>query len=99
LFQPVTKINLAVNKLPNFVAFPSTGDAPNAAHFGTIHLGADRCARALYRALIAEDQMPHFKCTSLISLLIWFLYITKKKVFCTPFVHLWVKLKVYPIRR
>ncbi|GAQ78062.1 FAD/NAD(P)-binding oxidoreductase family protein [Klebsormidium nitens] len=42
--SPVTKINLAVDKLPNFTAFPSSGDAPNAAHFGTIHLGAESMA-------------------------------------------------------
>ncbi|XP_013392053.1 pyridine nucleotide-disulfide oxidoreductase domain-containing protein 2 isoform X2 [Lingula anatina] len=40
--SPVTKINVAVNKLPNFLADPNTnGTSPMPHHHGTIHLNSE----------------------------------------------------------
>ncbi|MCO5563317.1 hypothetical protein L7F22_016957 [Adiantum nelumboides] len=36
-----TKINVAVDKLPDFSVHPNKSDEPEAQHFGTIHLGAE----------------------------------------------------------
>ncbi|XP_030841597.1 pyridine nucleotide-disulfide oxidoreductase domain-containing protein 2 [Strongylocentrotus purpuratus] len=41
--SPVTKINVAVNRLPNFTAMPNKSDnTPGPNHFGTIHLNCER---------------------------------------------------------
>uniref|UniRef100_A0A1I8HQ49 Pyridine nucleotide-disulfide oxidoreductase domain-containing protein 2 n=1 Tax=Macrostomum lignano TaxID=282301 RepID=A0A1I8HQ49_9PLAT len=51
--SPVTKINVAVSRLPNFLADPNpvSGDCPDHFH-GTIHLNSDSCAMidTAYRA-------------------------------------------------
>ncbi|XP_041476921.1 pyridine nucleotide-disulfide oxidoreductase domain-containing protein 2-like [Lytechinus variegatus] len=41
--SPVTKINVAVDRLPNFTALPNNSDnTPGPNHFGTIHLNCER---------------------------------------------------------
>nr|XP_054766376.1 pyridine nucleotide-disulfide oxidoreductase domain-containing protein 2-like [Lytechinus pictus] len=41
--SPVTKINVAVDRLPNFTAMPNNSDnTPGPNHFGTIHLNCER---------------------------------------------------------
>ena len=39
--SPVCKINVALNKLPNFLADPNTSDSPLPHHQATIHLNCE----------------------------------------------------------
>ena len=39
--SPVTKINLAVDKLPEFKYLPNKGNTPQPHHFTTIHMNCE----------------------------------------------------------
>ena len=42
--SPVTKVNLAVDQLPNFKCAPHSGNTPAPHHFTTIHMNCESIA-------------------------------------------------------
>ena len=42
--SPVTKLNIAVDKLPSFKCAPHSGNTPGPHHFTTIHMNCESIA-------------------------------------------------------